>query len=163
MITALTLTLKLKQDDRTKATIQQLQESLFETQVQPKIDAALRRFKGVHFARVVLIEDQYLQVITEFDGDQRIYTDFFRRELGDVFQTIFSLADGAPPWDAIDNEEAFFELAKSHNIRPLGKSVYEGNPDGYVFMAQHQRSVKDISESLNLSDQVKGVRDFIQS
>jgi hypothetical protein len=31
----------------------------------------LRGSRIVHYARVLVIDDQYIQVITEFDGDKR--------------------------------------------------------------------------------------------
>ena len=162
MITSLNMALKLKQDDATKAMLEKLRNGLFEETVQPKMDKALREFDGVHFARVVVIDDQYIMVITEFDGDRKTYTDFFRQKLPGVFKVIFSLAEGAPDWDTLDNEETFYALSSKANTKPLGTSLYEGNDDGYVFMAQHQTSVDEITKSLKLTDIFKGLRDFLQ-
>ena len=162
MITSLNMTLKLKQDAETKAKLEALRNGGFDKDVRPAMDAALRAFNGVHFARVVVIEDQYIQVITTFDGDRQTYTDFFRRELPGVFKVIFSLAEGAPDWDTLNNEETFYALSSKANTKPLGTSLYEGNDDGYVFMAQHQTSVDEITKSLKLTDIFKGLRDFLQ-
>jgi hypothetical protein len=157
------MALKLKQDDATKAMLEKLRNGLFEETVQPKIDKALREFDGVHFARVVVIDDQYIMVITEFDGDRKTYTDFFRQKLPDVFKVIFSLAEGAPDWDTLDNEETFWQLSSKANYKPLGKSMNPENDDGYVFMAQGETSVDEISKSLKLTNIFKGLRDFLQS
>ncbi|HLL32086.1 MAG TPA: hypothetical protein VK403_13940, partial [Allosphingosinicella sp.] len=80
MITALNMTVPLKQDPESLAKLQKLKE-VFADHIQPEIDRALRKSKIVHFARVLVIHDKFLQVITEFDGDPEEYTEFFRREL----------------------------------------------------------------------------------
>ena len=51
----------------------------------------------VHFARVLVIDGKYLQVLTEFDGDSTAYTESFKQELGPAFREIVSLVEGAPP------------------------------------------------------------------
>ena len=164
MITSLNLTLKLKQDEETQATVKALQEGLFAKKLQPLIDKALRESEIVHFARVVVVHNQYIQVLTEFDGDRRTYTDFFFKALPDVFKAIFSLAENVPSWEELkDDPDKFSEISRLANIKPLGTSIYSDNDDGYVFMAQGEREVTAIREAVELTDQLKGIRDFIQS
>ena len=151
MATALNLTIPIKQDKETLANLRKL-EADFATEIQPKIDAALRGSKIVHFARVVVCYDKYLQVLTEFDGDQKEYSDFFLRTLPDVFAKLFSLAElpaDSPPFASLDADK-FFKLAKSFQCRSLGKSTDETNGDqGYLFSAYDRRLVKDILPKLS--------------
>jgi len=78
-------------------------KATFAATVQPLIDKALRDSQIVHFARVVVIDDTYIQILTEYDGDKKDYTEYFRKNLPAVFKAIFSLAEGLPPWDQINN------------------------------------------------------------
>lgn len=151
MTHALNLTLPLKQDDATKAALRQL-EATFETHVQPAIDAALKKSQLVHFARVLVIDDKYIQVITEYEGDHQEYTEFFRKELTPVFAAIFSLAEGAPE---ANETNAFWLYSKSRNIRSLGKHThggldFSGNPAGWLFSAYDHKSVREIQHALGL-------------
>jgi hypothetical protein len=150
MAHALNMTLPIKQDAATLEKLKQV-KAVFATQIQPKIDEALRNSKIVHFARVVVIDDKYLQVITEYDGEHKAYTEFFRRSLPDVFATLFSLAElppGTPSFDKLD-ANSFFELAKGMQRRSLGESAdgsedVAGNKEGYLFSAYRNKTVKDI-------------------
>ena len=90
MITALNMTMPIKQDAETQQELKKL-KAIFADHVQPKIDEALKKSELVHFARVLVIDDKYIQVITEFDGDKENYTEFFRTELNEVFKAIFAL------------------------------------------------------------------------
>jgi hypothetical protein len=110
------MTLPIKQDAQTQATLQKLIAD-FATKVQPAIDAALNKSQIVHFARVLVIDNKYIQVITCYEGPHQEYTEFFRRELTPVFAAIFSLAEGAPD---VKDTNAFWEYSKNHNIRALG-------------------------------------------
>jgi hypothetical protein len=49
---ALNLTIPIKQDEATKKKLAEIEKD-FATKIQPKIDAALRKSKIVHFARVL--------------------------------------------------------------------------------------------------------------
>jgi hypothetical protein len=143
MAIALNLTLKLKQDPETLGKLAELGEQ-FPTVVQPMMDAALARSERVHFARVLVIDNAYLQVLTEFDGDPLEYTTFFLNELGPVFKTIFSLVEEAPPWEDLEDPTSFFEYTSSKNVRSLGTS-----PDpkrGYLFSAIGTTTVKELKE-----------------
>jgi len=151
MAHALNLTLPIKQDPENLAKLQQLKKD-FATKIQPAIDKALRESQIVHCARVVVIDDKYLQVLTEYDGDHKAYTEFFRRELPEVFAALFALAEGAPSFGTLD-ENSFFQLAKSVHRRSLGESAdgqtdVAGQSEGYLFSAYGTRSVKSILAKL---------------
>jgi hypothetical protein len=146
MITALNMTVPLKQDPESLAKLQKLKE-VFADHIQPEIDRALRKSRIVHFARVLVIHDKFLQVITEFDGDPEEYTEFFRRELPHVFKPIFELADGAPPWDELNDQDSFFQASKHLNVKALGRSEDGREEQGWMF-SYFPRSVREIEESL---------------
>jgi hypothetical protein len=147
---ALNLTIPIKQDQATMEKLAAI-KAAFATQIQPKIDAALRASKIVHFARVLVIHDKFLQVITEYDGDHKAYTEFFRKELPEVFATLFSLAD-APAFGDL-NSDSFYELSKGLNVRSLGDSTLGetddgGKPEGYLFSAYGNKTVRDVLQKL---------------
>jgi hypothetical protein len=146
MITALNMTVPLKQDPESLAKLQQL-KALFADHIQPEIDRALRKSKIVHFARVLVIHDQFLQVITEFDGDPEEYTEFFRRELPHVFKPIFELAEGAPPWDELNDQDSFFQASKHLNVKALGRDEGGREGQGWLF-SYFPKTVREIEESL---------------
>jgi hypothetical protein len=152
MAHALNLTLRIKQDPATLEALAKV-KAAFASQIQPKIDAALRTSQIVHFARVLVIDDKYLQVITEYDGSHADYTEFFRRELTDVFATLFSLADNAPTPDLIQNAEKFFQFSAGLQVRSLGDSVNgdtdaQGQLAGYLFSAYGDHEVREILPKL---------------
>jgi hypothetical protein len=125
-------------------------EAIFADKVQPMIAAALKKSKIVHFARVVVIDDKYIQVITEYEGSHQEYTEFFRRELAPVFAAIFALADNMPD---VSDPDAFWKFAKAHNYRTLGKATdgaldFDGNPAGWLFSAYDGKTVEDLLTAL---------------
>jgi hypothetical protein len=143
MATALNMTMRLKQDAASLAKLKAFRDD-FATSVQPRIDEVLRRSQKVHFARVVVIDDAYLQVLTEFDGDARAYTDFFRRELPDVFGKMFELVDGAPDPQDLDPDE-FYAFSARQNVRSLGRG--EEDDEGYLFSAYGIKTVEEMLEA----------------
>lgn len=149
----LTLTLKIKQDPETQAAVEDLKAN-FHNGIQQAIEAALKESKLVHFARVAVIgENEYIQVITEYEGSHKEYTEFFRRALTPVFAKIFSLADGVPD---VSNPDAFWEFSKAANYRTLGMSTdgatdMDGNQSGWLFSAYDHRDVKEIQAALEKS------------
>ncbi|MGH3933400.1 MAG: hypothetical protein ACRDS1_00205 [Pseudonocardiaceae bacterium] len=147
MTIALNFTVPLKQDPQSQEGLKHMAAS-FAQSVQPMIDDALSRSQIVHFARVLVIDSKYLQVITEFDGDPNDYTEFFRRELGPVFQAIFALAEGAPPWEELDNRDAFFKYTHGLNIISLGTSTDCNEGRGYLFSAVGDKSVRELQTAL---------------
>ncbi len=154
MAIALNFTVPLKQDPQSQESLRHLVAS-FAHDVQPAIDAALARSQIVHFARVVVIDNKYLQVLTEFDGDPMDYTEFFRKQLGPVFEAIFALAEGAPPWEELNNPNSFFDYTHNLNLPSLGTSTAPGDGRGYLFSAVGDTSVRELQAALlpNRSDQ----------
>lgn len=151
MATALNMTMPLKQDAASQQQLQQLKEHFAEV-AQPAIDAALAKSRIVHYARVLVVDDKYIQVLTEFDGDKMAYTEFFRKELPEVFRLIFSVVEGVPPWEEMNNATKFFEVSGGFNLRALGNSS-DGNPEvGYLFSAVGDATVREIQDSLPSSN-----------
>lgn len=149
MTHALNLVLPLKQDADTRAKLAALAEQ-FETKIQPAIDAALRKSKQVHFARVVPIGTDYICVFTEYEGSHKEYTEFFRKELTPVFAKIFGLAEGAP---SAEDSAAFWEYSKSKNLRSLGTAAdgstdMNGQVSGWLFSAYDHKKVETIQAAL---------------
>lgn len=147
MPTALNMTLPLKQDFQSQRKLEELKAN-FPNGIQQAIDAALKKSTIVHFARVLVIENKYIQVLTEFDGDKKVYALFFLRELPTVFQAIFELAEGVPSWEDLSaSEDLFYEVSQSFNIRGLGKK--DDDPSaGWLFSAFGNTSVKEIGLAL---------------
>jgi hypothetical protein len=148
MPAALNLTIPLKQDPQSQEALRQLVASFADT-VQGAVHEALAASEIVHFARVVLIEEdgrgRYLQVLTEFDGDPMVYTEFFRTKLGPVFEQILSLAEGAPPWEELNTPEGFFEFSHKLNLKSLGASTDPDDDGGYVFSAFGDKTVRELA------------------
>jgi hypothetical protein len=142
MATALNMTMKLKQDP---ASLQKLQtlKAVFTKVVQPVMEQAMRQSQLIHFARVLVIDDKYIQVLTEFDGDKVVYTDFFRQALPDVFKAIFELVEGAPAWDDLNHRDSFYAFSKMQNVHALGTNPNDPN-EGYLFSAYGNKTVKEI-------------------
>src|SRR4051812_20135660 len=148
MATALNFTVPLKQEPGSQESLAHLVAS-FGQEVQPAIDAALARSQIVHFARILVIDNKYLQVLTEFDGDPMDYTEFFRVQLCPVFKAIFALAVGAPPWDELNSPNLFYEYTHNLNVPSLGTST-EGNEDrGYLFSAVKDTTVRELQVALH--------------
>jgi hypothetical protein len=143
MAVALNLTAPLKQDEDTQNRLKQLANT-FADEVQPALDAALAKSEIVHFARVLVIDGKYLKVLTEFDGDPQAYTEFFRKELGPIFQLIFSLVEGAPPWDELNEPNNFFEYTRGLDLNALGRSTSAGEDKGYLFSSIGDTTVREI-------------------
>jgi hypothetical protein len=148
MAHALNLTLKLKQDPQSRQALQEL-KAAFATTVQPAIDQVLRKSKLVHFARVVVIDDLYIQVLTEYDGEQQAYTNFFLKELPTIFQTVFALAEGAPSWDKLSKPDEFYKFSRDKNLPGLGEGIddpglHKKKSDGYLFSAYGEKMVKEL-------------------
>lgn len=149
MAIALNFTAPLKQDPESQQRLQQL-ASVFAEQVQPVIDTVLAQSMIVHFARVLVIDNRYIQILTEFDGDPAQYMEYFRQELGSVFEAITSLIEGAQPWEELNNPNAFYEFARECNLKSLGTST-EANDDGYLFSAYGDATVREVKQQLGQS------------
>jgi hypothetical protein len=155
MAVALNLTIQLKQDPQSQEALKRLASSFADT-VQPHIDRALAESRIVHFARILLIEEderaRYLQVLTEFDGDPVTYTEFFRVNLGPVFEQIFALAEGAPPWEELNTPEAFWEYSHALNLKALGASTDPDDDRGYLYSAAGDKTVRELYPEQSLSE-----------
>jgi hypothetical protein len=147
MATALNLTAPLKQDPESQ---QQLAAfvAAFAEHVQPLMERALAKSELVHFARVLVIDNRYLQVLTEFDGDPLLYTEFFRRELADVFKQVLTLIEDAPRWDDVDDPTSFYEFMQSLNPPALGVAPGDDFNRGFLFSAYGDRRVDEIKPLL---------------
>lgn len=146
MATALNMTMKLKQDPQSQAQLAQL-AAIFADHVQPIMDEKLRASEIVHYARVLVIDNLYIQVITEFDGDKQVYTDFFRLALPDVFKAIFALVEGAPSWDELNDRDTFYAFSKDKNVKSLGTHPTDPT-EGYMFAAYGDATVKELQKNL---------------
>jgi hypothetical protein len=145
----LNLTLPLKQDPQSQAMLEQLVAG-FGAQGQPVIDAAVRKSEIIHSARLLIIDNKYMQVLTTFDGDFFDYTEFFRQQLGPVFQVIFGmgLIENGPAWDEINTPDGWYEYTRQHNVRSLGDSI-SGNPDqGYLYAPFGETTVRELRDAL---------------
>jgi hypothetical protein len=149
MATALNLTAPLKQDTETQQRLQRL-AAIFADQIQPTIDTVLAKSDIVHFARILVIDNKYIQVLTEFDGNPEDYANFFRKELPEVFQEIFSLVENAPPWDELkDNPDKFIEFSRNLDLRSLGTSPGGEEDRGYLFSAFGDTTVRELKKLHN--------------
>jgi hypothetical protein len=148
MTSALNYTVKIHQSEEKLARLKKIRES-FATEIQPKIDVALRGSGIVHFARVVSIDDLYLLVITEFDGDEKVYAEFFRKALLPLFSAVFSLVENPPTEEMLNDPDQFAEMTMSLNRPSLGtdgKDHQGGEIDkGYFFQAYPGVLVKEIT------------------
>ncbi|RUV58070.1 MAG: hypothetical protein E5V25_14705 [Mesorhizobium sp.] len=149
MTHALNLTLPLKQDRASKDMLRGLAENFANT-VQPEIERALKESRIVHFARVLVIDDKYIQVITEYEGDHQEYTEFFRDKLTPVFAAIFALAEEAPD---VNDTNKFWDYAKKHNVHSLGMATdgaldFSGSPAGWLFSAYDHKTVRTLQDAL---------------
>jgi hypothetical protein len=147
VIRALNLTFKIRQTPEVLERLQHV-KATFAAEIQPAIDAALRDSEIVHFARVLVIDDRYIQVLTEFDGDERVYTEFFRKQLPELFHMVFSLAERPLTREELADPVKFADYTTALNLPALGTdgSDHEGNERdaGYLFRAYPDVLVKDV-------------------
>jgi hypothetical protein len=146
MAHSLNLTLKIGQDPETQKKLKEFIQ-IFPA-VQGQIAAAMKKSQILHFARIVVIGTEYIQVLTEYDGDRKEYTEFFRKELPKVFELVFGLAEGAPPWSQLQDPDTFFNFSKNLDIKPLGTSLSNDPEDHFVFSAYGNRTVTEILAAL---------------
>ena len=151
MAHSLNLTLKIKQTPEVLKKLEEFKKAF--PAVQGKIAAAMAKSRILHYARVVVFPDNsYIQVLTEYDGDRRDYTEFFRRELTDVFALVFALAEDAPPaadlQKLLSDPDAFFNFSKDKDYQPLGNSLLDDPEDRVVFSAYGTMTVKEIQALL---------------
>jgi hypothetical protein len=148
MVQALNLTAPLKQDAESQERLQHIVDT-FGDSLQETVEAALDKSETVHYARFLVIDKKYIQVLTEFDGSFTQYTEFFRQELGPVFELLFSLAEGAPPWEELNNPNSFFEYASSLNLPSIGTAPAGTEGQGYLYSAVGDATVREIEACLS--------------
>lgn len=146
MVNALNMTMPLKQDPHSQQELQKLKVA-FANGVQQAIGDALAESELVHFARVVVIDDKYIQVLTEYDGDKTVYALFFLQKLPEVFKAIFALVEDAPAWEELSHPDVFLTLAQQFNVRSLGSKADDPEA-GWLFSASGTKTVKDIKRAL---------------
>jgi hypothetical protein len=96
MAHALNLFVPIRQDPDSLKLLAEIKEN-FATKDQAEIEKAARESEIIHFLRVLILDDKYFVVLTEYDGGHEEYAEFFRQKLPDLFKQIFTLANGRPP------------------------------------------------------------------
>ncbi|MEG0799884.1 MAG: hypothetical protein RR184_09275 [Citrobacter sp.] len=144
---ALNMTMPLKQDAKSQEALEELKKN-FAGGIQQIISDALAKSEIVHFARILIIDNKYIQILTEYDGDKRDYALFFLKELPNVFESIFGLVEGAPLWtDLQKSADLFVETSKNFDLRALGTKV-DDDEAGWLFSALGNKTVEDIKKAL---------------
>jgi hypothetical protein len=147
MATALNFTAPLRQDPESQKALGELKTNFAQT-VQPLLDATLARSEIVHFARVVVIEEdgqgKYIQILTEYDGDPIEYTKFFLEQLSPLFESVFALVEGAPPWEELKRADNFVQYTAHLDLPSLGTSGHEFE-HGFLFSAVGDATVKELA------------------
>jgi len=114
----LNLTLPIKQDDQSQAEIRSFASQFGDT-AQPITNQIMRQSRDVHHARAVVIEYQgkvlFLQVITEYDSDFKIYTKWFAAKLPDFFAALFHFVPDGLTLDEIKDPDKLDD--KYHNVK----------------------------------------------
>jgi hypothetical protein len=136
----LNLTLPLKQDAASQAKLKQFAEQ-FPTAFLPKVLEVLKQSQMVHYCRFVVIENKYLQVLTEYDTDFRTYTDFFAAHLHDFFGLLFALVEGAPDTSLANDRETVYQFIKKYDLPCFG---------GKAFSAFGELTVKEIQQKFGI-------------
>lgn len=152
MAHALNLFVPILQDQNSLKLLAEIKDR-FATVDQDLIEKAARKSEIIHFLRVLILDDKYFVVLTEYDGEHAAYAEFFRLELPDLFKQIFTLANGPGAWDKLNNEKDFYEGSVKLQKRSLGMTLYGdtdagGKPEGYLFHAYENRTVKQIKAAL---------------
>jgi len=123
----LTLTLPLKQDAESQKKLAELQKHVFDTpDFKKKISAALNESEAVYFARFMVIDKKYIQIITTFDGDDKEYAIFFFEKLRDLYKSVYELVEQGPT-DADFNLENYLSFNEAHKVEPFFS--YSAFPD----------------------------------
>ncbi len=133
----LNVTLPLKQDAASQAQIKALGEQ-FATVYWPRVSQVLGDSHMVYYARFVVVgtPPQFLQILTEYDIDFRVYTDYFADNLKDFFSAVFAVVEGAPPPGTPITRDFVYQLVKHFDLPCLGNVWFsafgephcQGNP-----------------------------------
>jgi len=140
----LNATLPLKQDAESQARLQAFADE-FKTKWVPQVWDVLKKSNMVHYARFTVIDNKYLQILTEFDGEFLVYSKFFAKELPDFFRAIFSLVDADLPQGARGEADLtlIFDYIDKRNLRSFGD---------VAFSAIGPFRVPEVKRALNVTD-----------
>jgi choline dehydrogenase len=140
----LNATLPLKQDAESQAKLQAFAKE-FETKWMPKVWDVLKKSQMVHYARFTVIDNKYMQILTEFDNDFLDYSKFFAQKLPDFFRAVFELVEGAPPPPKPGAERdlgTIFQFIDKVNLPCVG---------GKAFSAYGPRTVAEIQQKFGIT------------
>jgi len=143
----LNATLPLKQDAQSQATLKKLIDGDFKKDWATEVWRVLKESNMVHYARFTVIDNKYLQILTEFDGDFIAYSEYFATHLPVFFQTLFTLVDAQLPQgdDGKPDLQKVFEYigSKKVNLPCLG---------GVAFSAIGPYRVQEVKKALDVTD-----------
>ena len=110
----------------------------------PVVSKVLGDSNMVHHARFTVLGNppRYLQILTEYDTEFRVYTDFFADNLKDFFKVVFALVEGVPPPGGDISREDVYKLVGAFDVPCLGHNH---------FTSFGGRTVKEIKEKFDLS------------
>jgi hypothetical protein len=152
--TALNLSIKIKQTPENIIKIEHLKE-VFAKNFQPQIDRVFKESGVVHFGRFLIVDNLYILILTEFDGDERFYTEFFRARLINVFRAVFALAENPPTEKQLTEADLFFDYIHPGNLSGLGTdggtNTSPTDDIGYLFNAYPGVTVSQIQEKFGIS------------
>jgi hypothetical protein len=137
----LNATLPLKQDAASQQKLKQFAAE-FETKWLPQVWDVLRKSQMVHYARFVVIDNKYLQILTEYDTDFLTYSEFFAKNLSDFFRAVFELVEGGPAPGAPGDLRAIFEFIHKLDLPCVG---------GKAFSAYGPRTVAEIQQKFGIT------------
>ncbi len=107
--------------------------------VQKRTFEALQELHFVHFARFLPTRDnQFLLVVTEFDGDLEPYVMDFAASISDVFSAILMFVKDAPPLPVHAHPDEFWAFIQKNN-KVLGVDPWP------VYSSYPQKTVLDIN------------------
>jgi len=107
--------------------------------VQKRTFEALQELHFVHFARFLPTRDnQFLLVVTEFDGDLEPYVMDFAASISDVFSAILMFVKDAPPLPVHEHPDEFWAFIQKNN-KVLGIDPWP------VYSSYPQKTVLDIN------------------
>ena len=113
----LTLMMKMKSPEDAKA-VSDLVHALWSLPPdQNPVWVALNKLAIVHYARLVLFDDDTrMAIITTFDGTLDNYLNEFVNQLGDIFNELLKHMEDAPPLPIQSNRKEFDEFVRMHNL-----------------------------------------------
>jgi hypothetical protein len=91
-----------------------------------KIRRDLDKVGTPHFAQFVPLEDRQLGFFTVYDGSFDKYIDDFTRNIGEVFDVLFTFTKDSPPPPCRKHVQEFIEFAAAANRTPIG--FYQAYP-----------------------------------